>query len=524
MKSFFCEPITEIELSNLIYSLDVKKSSGHDNISPQIVKDNCTILAKPLLYLFNLSFEQGIVPDELKIAKVIPLFKKGDITSPANYRPISLLSIFNKLLEKLVYRRVHAFLVKNNVLYDYQFGFRKHHSTSLALMDVINGCKSNIAQQNKSIGIFFDLQKAFDTVNYNILLDKLSHCGIRGVMYKWFKDYLSNRRQFTFANHTCSKLGNIVHGVPQGSVLGPLLFLLYINDLSNVVPHNQLKMFADDINLFLYAPDLHTLEKQSNVCRANMNLWFLANRLSININKTCYTVYTGKRHVSTDYELSLYIGNQKISNSSSCKYLGVFLDENLNWKMHIDHICSKLLKFTGIFYKIRDIVPDECLKRLYFAFILPHLLFGIEVYGSATAGALDRLCKLNNRILRILLKRRRDSHVRDLYVSYHTFPVNLLYKMQVLIFVHKCLYHKNEMSVIFHNLFSYNSNIHSHHTRKRSDLHLFHASSTGNTSFTTVGVQHWNMLPSELKQYSSISLFKKRIVNYLLDTGFTHSY
>jgi len=516
--SLFCEPVTEHELNNLIISLNGKKSCGPDNISPQLVKENCAVLVAPLVYLYNLSFENGVVPDDLKIARVIPLFKKGDDTSPSNYRPISLLSIFNKLLEKLVYKRVLGFLMKNNVLYNYQFGFRKNYSTSLALMDVINNCYSNLALNNKAAGIFFDLQKAFDSVNHRILLDKLYHYGIRGVMYLWFENYLTNRKQYTFVNNVCSELGNVAHGVPQGSVLGPLLFILYVNDLANVVPDNQLKMFADDINLFIFDSNMNKLEVKANNYLKMMNIWFPANKLSLNINKTCYSVFSRNKLSATDTELNLYIGNQKIAKTMNCKYLGIFIDENLNWKIHIDYIYKKLIKFTGIFYKIRDVVPAVCLKKLYFAFIYPHILYGIEVYGTASLAALDKLYKLNNKILRILLKRKMDSPVKDLYVCYNTLPVYSLYKMQILIFVHKCLHHKCNLPVIFHNCFSENASIHGHDTRKKTDLHLYSVNSSSKLCSVSYGVKLWNPLPHELKQYCSISVFKRRIYEYLVST------
>ena len=171
-----------------------------------------------------MSITNGIVPDKLKIAKVIPIFKKGDKNEISNYRPISLLSIFNKLLEKVVYKRLYNFLIKNNILYKYQFGFRKNHSTSMALLEVIDNCYKNIDVNKKVLGIYFDLQKAFDTVDHNILLHKLYNYGIRGFMHVWLKHYLTNRQQFTFINGTCSSLRGISCGVPQRSVLGPLCF------------------------------------------------------------------------------------------------------------------------------------------------------------------------------------------------------------------------------------------------------------------------------------------------------------
>jgi retron-type reverse transcriptase len=215
--------------------MSCKKSCGPDELPISIFKNHGQLLSKPLQYLFNLSLKQGIVPTSLKIAKVIPIFKKGDRSLMSNYRPISLLNTISKILEKIIDSRVRNFLDKYNLIYDYQFGFRQHHSTSLAVLEVIDECYKKLDSDYYAVGIYFDLQKAFDTVNHEILLKKLYHYGIRGNLHKWFASYLANRTQFTYVNNTASDVFSIECGVPQGSVLGPLLFIIYVNDLPNAV-------------------------------------------------------------------------------------------------------------------------------------------------------------------------------------------------------------------------------------------------------------------------------------------------
>jgi hypothetical protein len=417
--SMFCEDTNISEMSILIASLNGAKSCGPDDIGPQLIKDNNYLFCQPLTFLFNLSLSKGVVPDALKVAKVIPLFKKGDEAVMANYRPISLLSIFNKLLEKLVFKRIASFVDANNIMYKYQFGFRKHHSTSLALLDVIDGCYKNIDMNNKVIGIYFDLQKAFDTVDHTILLHKLYNYGIRGVMFDWIKNYLTNRKQYTYVNNTSSSLSNVTFGVPQGSVLGPLLFTLYINDISNSVTGDKLKLFADDTNLFISGPDITLLETEANDCLKKMELWFIANKLSLNTEKTCYMIFTKNKH---PISITLAINNYVIKRVNNCKYLGVIIDDCLKWEDHIDMVYKKIVKFIGIFYKIRNLLPPVCLRNMYYSFVHPHIIYGIEVYANASKMAIDRLCKLNNKILRILLMKRTDTPTIQLYKAYNTLP------------------------------------------------------------------------------------------------------
>ena len=223
-ESLFINPVTEHELLLLIRNLNSNKSPGPDNIAPGLIKIAAPALIEPLLHIYNQSLMTGIVPDKLKIAKVIPVFKKGDHYVASNYRPISLLSIFDKILEKLMYTTLYSFLTKNNVLYKYQFGFRRNHSTALALIEVLDNIYRKLDENETVLGIYLDLQKAFDTVNHEILLYKLHYYGICGIGYNWFINYIDNRQQFTSVDQVHSNLAEIKCGVQQGSVLGPLLF------------------------------------------------------------------------------------------------------------------------------------------------------------------------------------------------------------------------------------------------------------------------------------------------------------
>lgn len=290
--SLFLDPVGPDELLNLIKELKDSKSPGPDNIGPSLVKMISQTILFPLIDIFNKSLCTGIVPCKLKVAKVIPIYKKGDPKLTCNYRPISLLSIFDKLLEKVMRTRLLRYLYVNNILYKYQFGFRKNYSTSLALIEVVDSILEHLDNHDSVIGIYLDLQKAFDTVNHNILLYKLFNIG---VAYSWFRNYLSGRYQYTQVNDIDSNISKVTCGVPQGSVLGPLLFIIYVNDISNAIPGHKIKLFADDANLFISNPDLQVAIDIANQSSNHLNKWFIANKLSLNIDKTCYMVFPSEK-------------------------------------------------------------------------------------------------------------------------------------------------------------------------------------------------------------------------------------
>ena len=259
-----------------------------------------------------------------------------------------MLSIFDKIMEKLMYKRLLCFLDSNKILYEYQFGFRKNYSTVQAVMEVIDNIYQHCDNNEITMGIFIDLQKAFDTVNHQILLHKLNNYGIRGTVLEWFCNYLSNRKQFTALSNNNSALENVKIGLPQGSVLGPLLFLIYINDIQYAVPDAKIKLFADDTNLFIHSCDITRLFLLANTCMSQLLEWFTLNRLSLNVDKTCYSVFGSTTSSMTSCQL--FFNNKIIQNVRCCKYLGIFIDRELKWQDHIDYVYTKLIKFIGIFF------------------------------------------------------------------------------------------------------------------------------------------------------------------------------
>jgi hypothetical protein len=290
----FLSPVTPDEFSNSNLSLSSNNWSGPNSIPIKILKLIHQDISFPLSNIINLSFTKGRFPSTLKLSKVIPVFKKGSPLESSNYRPISLLSNIEKIFEKLMHSRLLSFLDSHSIIYCRQYGFRKSHSTIHALINIVERIRQCIDKGHAAVGVFVDLTKAFDTVDHSILLSKLSHYGVRGITNCWFKSYLASRSQFVSISNCKSELKSILHGVPQGSVLGPLLFLLYINDLHEAIKFSEVNLFADDTTLFQFGASLKSLSDNVNTDLSLLSDWLNANKIALNASKTEYVLFKSR--------------------------------------------------------------------------------------------------------------------------------------------------------------------------------------------------------------------------------------
>ena len=368
-------PVSPDEVIQIIKELKISHSCGLDDIDPCIAGEFIPLISSPLSSLINCSLSTGKVPDELNLAKVIPLHKSGDLNKICNYRPISILPYFSKIFEKAIYRRVESFLSRHSLLViNKQFGFRKNHSTYMPLLLLYSKIADALERGEFTIGVLLDLSKAFDTVNHQILLSKLYYYILRGCDLNWFASYLASRKQLTEFNGSRSMFNDVTCGVPQGSILGPLLFVIYINELHNSSSMLTFLLFADDTNVFVSGKNLNELIININGELTNVDIWFRANKLSLNIETTNFMLFCSKNK-NKSFSIQPSINGLQIKHVTSTKFLGIIIHDKLNWSLHINYVASKISKNIGVISKISSFVDRKILIMLYYSLIYAYLTY-----------------------------------------------------------------------------------------------------------------------------------------------------
>ena len=498
-KTFSLYPTNPTEVEDHIKNLNVRKSVGPYSIPNQILKEFNSLFSIPISLIFNMSLESGVFPQKMKIALVIPIFKKGDNQDCNNYRPISLLPNISKLFEKLIHNRLSKFLEENKCLFSKQFGFRNKHSTTHALIDITETVRKALDDNEFACGVFLDFKKAFDTVNHRILLKKLEHYGVRGHAIKWFTSYLTERKQYTTVNNTNSQIKDVSYGVPQGSVLGPLLFLIYINDLNSVITFSYIRHFADDTNILYRHKSLRKINQRINFDLKNIAEWLRANRIALNTNKTEIVLFRSPRKTVTR-KMNFRISGQKIEPKSSAKYLGIILDEFLNWKTHYHILKTKLERSIGLLAKIRYFVSAKLLRTVYFAIFDSYLRYGCQIWGQNKNVNTNEISKLQDKAIRVISFKDRNTPCGPLYNEMK------IIKFFDLITFYNCVFiaeHLNQnLPSSFGNYFTYMANQHHHNTRgtvrKLVNVPQCNTSFYGTHSITAKSVRDWNNLQKKI--------------------------
>ena len=463
--TFSFQLVTENLICEVIKCLNSKNSCGSDGISSKLIKYIIEELSMPLTVIINQIFTTGIFPDNLKTAKIHPLLKAGDPLLATNYRPISLLTSISKIFEKIIFNQPTNYLSLNNILTDSQYGFRKNHSTQSAALELIDRLMISMDKGKTPLAIFLDFSKAFDTLDHEILLYKLKYYGIKDKALFLFRNYLTNRRQYTELGGVKSNLSNIKTGVPQGSILGPLLFLLYINDIADITKYLKTIIYADDTT---FIADLDNIPKNEQERKINSEfqiiiLWLKSNKLSLNCKKSKFIVFYKPPRKTVIPEL--LIDNEKICCVDEFNFLGLTITKQLSWKKHIDKISNKISKIIGVLNKLKFIIPDQILLTIYNSLILPHLNYCILAWGYDS----KRLYKLQKKALRIINKSPYLAHTDPMFIKYNVLKVKDILEQNHLKFLFK-LSHRSLPVYFYHFVSATGFDVHTHNTRHRHNI------------------------------------------------------
>ena len=530
---------TSATVEEMINSLESKTSKDIYNFSTSLIKFVSKELSAPLCHIFNLSTKTGVFPKSYKISRVVPIHKAGPTDDLNNYRPISCLPTFSKILERIVAKQLVSFLNENSLIYKYQFGFQSKHSTLHPLMHITKFITEAMNNNEFAVALYLDLQKAFDLINHDILIQKLSKIGIKGVYLDWFISYLNNRKQTVMVNGVLSdSFCNILMSVLQGSTLGPILFICFINDmpLSNLLFNI---LFADDTTGLIKGPNLQILSDQLNLELQKLGMWLRSNKLAINATKTKIMIFHPKNAVIPN--VNFYFNNndigavenpdlifklERIHNNSGVpayKVLGVHFDENLNFDYHVSKIVTKLSKSLFFLRNAKHVLSQKGLKTLYYALIHPYLLYCLPVYSCTSAKNIKILFSKQKQAIRIISHAKYNAHTQPLFLAQGILPLPDLIEQQRLLFVYS--FEKNLLPRSFSDYFIRNNDrALPYNIRNATDLFIPHIRTEFLKRFPFYSFpSSWNNLPEAVRTIQTLSLFKTTVKKHLLTKleGFT---
>ena len=511
---------TSVEhVQQLLMDINPTKSAGIDNISGRFIKDGASILSLPITQICNLSIKLSSFPTRCKIAKLKPIFKKGSKTDPQNYRPISLLPLISKVIEKVIHDQTQSYLSENDILYKYQSGFRSNHSTNSCLVYLTDLISKGFDSGLYTGMILIDLQKAFDTIDHEILLEKMIYLGFSDQTIKWFRCYLSNRTFIVNISDKSSNLGKVSCGVPQGSILGPLLFLMYVNDMPHAIS-SKLLLYADDSCIIFQHKDIKVIEENLNKDFENLCDWFIDNKLSIHFgqDKTKSILFASKSRKRKGNHININYRDIEIKQHSSVSYLGCVLDDTLSGESMALKILRKINSRLRFLYRKDKFLTPVLRRMLCNALIQPHFDYAcLAWYSNLTQAMKSKVQIMQNKCIRFCLQLRPLDHIGQ----HHFQRMNWLnvrdrFNQCLCSAVFNFIHNRSPqyMSEIFHIAPQINIGT------RCSKLKLilpFRKTNMGQNTLSFLGPQQWNKLPNEIKLSKTINTFKHKLKEYFFD-------
>jgi hypothetical protein len=510
---FKFDDINEALVMKLLRGLSSNSKNDILGCDSKLLNLGATIIAPSLTLLFNFSLRVGYIPNDWKIARVTPAFKgKGDKNIETNYRPLSVIAHIAKLIEKCVHIQLLKYLYDHSFISKNQFAYLKNHSTQYCLHRVIDDVLENINFKEKTALCFLDIRKCFDTIDHTILLNKLSKYGICKNEYKWFESYLKSRSQIVSHNNSMSGLRNVNIGVPQGTILGPILFLLFVNDLSNSVEKCQINIFADDVVIYCAHESIEQLEYNLQYDMNNVFKWYQNNKLSLSLEK-CHTMVINSNLNEKIRGFNITLGNTPLTQVSEMKYLGATIDEQLKWVDHVKSVAKKVNITNARIRKLHGILPLETRLQIHNSLNVPVIDYASTVWGEFSNKVSDFINTIEKRSARAIsgiydiVNTRGSSIMSDLGMR----PFRKRNEYYKCLIMYKAIHGLTPDFLLDYITFTYEINQRNLRSSNNLDLHVPKPlSEKFRKSLLYSGPKLWNTLPETIKHAGTVNDFKTR--------------